>query len=88
MEQPNLEVLSIKRSHDSSDGQLLQFLRERERRMSGRGLTKIVLSTLRMCWGPFVIKRIGADSDTLKTAVIYSISQLELQIHLLKQLLD
>ncbi|QFS52994.1 hypothetical protein GXM_10258 [Nostoc sphaeroides CCNUC1] len=66
MEQPDLEVLSIKRSHDSSDGQLLQFLRERERKMSGRGLTKIVLSTLRMCWGPFVIKRIGADSDTLR----------------------
>jgi hypothetical protein len=88
MEQPNLEVLSIKRSHDSSDGQLLQFLRERERQISGRGLTKIVLSTLRMCWGPFVLKRRGADSDTLKIAVIYSVSQLELQIYLLKQLLE
>lgn len=88
MEQPNLEVLSIKRSHDSSDGQLLQFLRERERQMSGRGLTKIVLSTLRMCWSPFVLKNQGADKNTLRTAVISCVSQLELQIYFLKQLLD
>jgi hypothetical protein len=84
----HLEVLSIKRSCESSDGQLLQFLRERERQMSGRGLTKIVLNTLRMCWWPFVLKSQGADKDHLKMAVIYCVTQLELQIYLLKQLLD
>jgi hypothetical protein len=88
MSEQHLEVLSIKRSCESSDGQLLQFLRERERQMSGRGLTKIVLNTLRMCWWPFVLKSQGADNNTLKTAVIYCVSQLELQIYLLKQLLD
>jgi hypothetical protein len=88
MSEQHLEVLSIKRSHDSSDGQLLQFLREHEQKISGRGLTKIVLNTLRTYWWPFVLKRQGADKDTLRTAVMYCVSHLEIQISLLKHLLD
>jgi hypothetical protein len=41
-----------------------------------------------MCWWPFVLKSQGADKDHLKMAVIYCVTQLELQIYLLKQLLD
>lgn len=87
MSEQHLEVLSIKRNHDSGDGQLLQFLREHERKISGRGLTKIVLNTLRMYWWPFVLKRQGADKKDLEIAVMYSISHLEIQISLLKHLL-
>lgn len=88
MNEQNLEVLSIKRSSDSRDGQLLKFLRERERLMSGRGLTKIVLNTLRMCWLPFVLKSQGLDKEQLKPVVLYYVRELEFQIHLLKQLLE
>ncbi|MBW4565726.1 MAG: hypothetical protein KME32_32520 [Mojavia pulchra JT2-VF2] len=87
MSEQHLEVLSIKRSHDSSDGSLLQFLREHEKKISGRGLTKIVLNTLRTYWWPNVLKRQGADKNTLEIAVMYSVSHLEIQISLLKHLL-
>jgi hypothetical protein len=40
-----------------------------------------------MYWWPNVLKRQGADKKDLEIAVMYSISHLEIQISLLKQLL-
>ncbi|MBD2303283.1 hypothetical protein H6G80_30045 [Nostoc sp. FACHB-87] len=83
MEQNQKVILSIKRTADTIDGQIINYLQTEP---FGLGkLPEIVMMTLKEYWLPFTICDAGAGSKELRRGAIWAIKRLEAQAALIRE---
>jgi len=82
MEQKQQVFFSIKRSVDTRDGQILNYLQTEPFGLGS--LPEIVMLTLKQHWSPFAISTLGVRGEELRQRAIWSIEQLEGQAALIR----
>jgi len=76
-------ILSIKRTADTIDGQIINYLQKEPFDLGS--LPEIVMLTLKQYWSPFAISAEGVDGEQLRQRAIWSIKQLEAQAALIRE---
>lgn len=82
MEQNQQVFLTIKRTVDTPEGQLLNYL-QTEPFDLGK-LPEVVMLTLKQHWSPFAMSANGVDGEQLRQRAIWAIEQLEAQAALIR----
>ncbi|BAB77517.1 hypothetical protein ACN23B_30965 (plasmid) [Anabaena sp. FACHB-709] len=82
MKQNQKLFLTIKRRVDSSEGQLLKYLKTEPFDLGT--LPEIVMLTLKQHWSPFAMSADGVDGEQLRQRAIWAIEQLEAQAALIR----
>ncbi|MFN6499009.1 MAG: hypothetical protein RMX65_018710 [Nostoc sp. DedQUE01] len=82
MEQNQQVFLTIKRTVDTPEGQLLNYL-QTEPFDLGK-LPEVVMLTLKQHWSPFAMSADGVDGEPLRQRAIWAIQQLEAQAALIR----
>ncbi|WGV29061.1 hypothetical protein [Halotia branconii] len=83
MEQNQQVILSIKRTLDTIDGQVINYLQTEPFDLGS--LPEIVMLTLLEYWSPFVKSADGVDGEELRQRAIWSIKKLEAQAALIRE---
>lgn len=82
MEQNQQVILSVKRTVDTAEGHLLNYL-QTEPFDLGK-LPEVVMLTLKQHWSPFAMSADGVDGEPLRQRAIWAIQQLEAQAALIR----
>ncbi|MHC5753838.1 MAG: hypothetical protein ACYTXF_25030 [Nostoc sp.] len=82
MEQNQQVILSVKRTVDTAEGHLLNYL-QTEPFDLGK-LPEVVMLTLKQHWSPFAMSADGVDGELLRQRAIWAIQQLEAQAALIR----
>lgn len=83
MEQNQQVFFSIKRSTNTIDGQVIDYLQTEPFGLGN--VPEIVMSTLKQYWSPFAISVNGANGEQMRQRAIWSIKQLEAQAALIRE---
>ncbi|BAY41227.1 hypothetical protein NIES2111_56230 (plasmid) [Nostoc sp. NIES-2111] len=82
MEQREQVFFTIKRTLDTQEGQLLNYLQTEPFDLGT--LPEIVMLTLKQYWSPFAMSADGVDGEKLRQRAIWAIEQLEAQAALIR----
>lgn len=83
MEQTQQVILSVKRSINTIDGQVIDYLQTEPFGLGN--VPEIVMLTLKQYWSPFAISANGVNGEQLRQRAIWSIKQLEAQAALIRE---
>ncbi|MBD2505516.1 hypothetical protein [Anabaena azotica] len=83
MEQKEQVFFTIKRTVDTQEGRLLNYLQNEPFDLGT--LPEIVILTLKQHWSPFAMSTDGVDGEQLRQRAIWAIRQLEAQAALIRE---
>jgi hypothetical protein len=85
MTDAKLQRISIKRSEDSVDGRVINYLQS-DPFHQDENLTELVISTLKAHWLPLAMFNEGVRGETMRQIGIVAIAKLEAQINIIRRI--